>query len=260
MDARRPRLPAQSLRSVPVVGERARRTSPVALARNCARNAGGMALADPGVVGRTGDETRTSPMAGGIPVSDDLARLRGSSPSSASPGRSDPRVALGRPGKPGRVAAARRGATGQSFAIRRRSSLRDVTSSLVNTLWRCHSTVRGLKNIWAPISGFVIPSQARSTICLSWGLALRPSSASASERFPPSRAARGARARRTRRRRCARKRCEHAAVAHGRRRSGVCGAAIRRRGAGLGRGERQCACGPAARSLPGTWPRLLAPG
>jgi hypothetical protein len=33
-------------------------------------------------------------------------------------------------------------------------------SSLVNTLRRCHSTVRGLMISWPPISGFVRPSPA----------------------------------------------------------------------------------------------------
>jgi hypothetical protein len=37
------------------------------------------------------------------------------------------------------------------------SSRRERVSSLVNTLRRCHSTVRGLMNSWAPISAFVRP-------------------------------------------------------------------------------------------------------
>ena len=41
--------------------------------------------------------------------------------------------------------------------------------SLPNTLRRCHSTVRGLRNSCAPISGFVLPSAARCAICSSCG-------------------------------------------------------------------------------------------
>ena len=40
-------------------------------------------------------------------------------------------------------------------------SLRDLTPSFVNTLARCHSTVRALMKSSAPISGFVRPSRAR---------------------------------------------------------------------------------------------------
>ena len=45
-----------------------------------------------------------------------------------------------------------------------RSSLRELIPSFPNTLRRCHSTVRELRNSWAPISGFVCPSggQARN--------------------------------------------------------------------------------------------------
>ena len=46
-----------------------------------------------------------------------------------------------------------------------RSSLRELIPSLPNTLRRCHSTVRGLRNSWAPISGFVCPSAASRAIC-----------------------------------------------------------------------------------------------
>jgi hypothetical protein len=41
----------------------------------------------------------------------------------------------------------------------RRSCLRELMSSLVNTLRRCYSTVRGLMNSSAPISGFVCPAR-----------------------------------------------------------------------------------------------------
>ena len=38
-----------------------------------------------------------------------------------------------------------------------RSSRRELMPSFPNTLRRCHSTVRRLRNSWAPISGFVLP-------------------------------------------------------------------------------------------------------
>jgi hypothetical protein len=43
-----------------------------------------------------------------------------------------------------------------------------VMPSFVNTLRRCHSTVRGLRISSAPISGLVRPSPARLAICDSW--------------------------------------------------------------------------------------------
>ena len=42
--------------------------------------------------------------------------------------------------------------------------------SLPNTLRRCHSTVRGLRNSWAPISGFVCPVAASLAIWSSCGV------------------------------------------------------------------------------------------
>ena len=39
-------------------------------------------------------------------------------------------------------------------------SLRELIPSLPKTLCRCHSTVRGLRNSWAPISGLVCPRTA----------------------------------------------------------------------------------------------------
>ena len=48
-----------------------------------------------------------------------------------------------------------------------RSCLRERMPSLVKTLRRCHSTVRGLMNSWAPISGLVSPSPASRAICAS---------------------------------------------------------------------------------------------
>ena len=45
-----------------------------------------------------------------------------------------------------------------------------VMPSFVNTLRRCHSTVRALMKSWAPISGFDRPSRARRAICVSWAV------------------------------------------------------------------------------------------
>ena len=47
------------------------------------------------------------------------------------------------------------------------SALRELIPSLVNTLRRCHSTVRGLMKRRAPISGLDRPSRARPAICCS---------------------------------------------------------------------------------------------
>jgi hypothetical protein len=51
-----------------------------------------------------------------------------------------------------------------------RSSLRELIPSLPNTLPRCHSTVRGLRKSWAPISGFVCPPAATRATCASCGV------------------------------------------------------------------------------------------
>ena len=53
--------------------------------------------------------------------------------------------------------------SGSTFA----SSLRERMSSFANTLRRCHSTVRALRNRRAPISGFVRPSPASRAIWAS---------------------------------------------------------------------------------------------
>src|SRR4030081_2749019 len=53
-----------------------------------------------------------------------------------------------------------------------RSSWREMMSSFGNTLRRWYSTVRGLMNSRAPISGFVCPSAAKRAICASWGVRL----------------------------------------------------------------------------------------
>ena len=50
------------------------------------------------------------------------------------------------------------------------SSRREWMPSLVNTLRRCHSAVRGLRKSCAPISGFDSPSAASSAICRSCGV------------------------------------------------------------------------------------------
>jgi transposase InsO family protein len=47
------------------------------------------------------------------------------------------------------------------------SCLRDLMPSFANTLRRCHSTVCGLRNNWAPISGLVSPAPASRAICSS---------------------------------------------------------------------------------------------
>ena len=47
------------------------------------------------------------------------------------------------------------------------SSRREWIPSLLNTLRRCHSTVRGLRKSRAPISGFDSPSRASRAICRS---------------------------------------------------------------------------------------------
>ena len=47
------------------------------------------------------------------------------------------------------------------------SCRRELISSLVNTLRRCHSTVRGLRNSWAAISGLDRPARASCAICAS---------------------------------------------------------------------------------------------
>jgi hypothetical protein len=44
--------------------------------------------------------------------------------------------------------------------------LRELISSFVNTLCKWYSTVRGLMNSCAPISGFELPSRASSAIWL----------------------------------------------------------------------------------------------
>jgi hypothetical protein len=54
---------------------------------------------------------------------------------------------------------------------------RELTSSLVNTLPRCHSTVRGLMNSSAPISEFVLPAAASRAIWVSCAVSASRTSA-----------------------------------------------------------------------------------
>ena len=65
------------------------------------------------------------------------------------------------------VRARRVRGVGRSGARRARSSLRELMPNLVNTLLRCHSTVRALRKSCAPISGFDKPSRASRAICSS---------------------------------------------------------------------------------------------
>src|SRR3954452_17035701 len=51
----------------------------------------------------------------------------------------------------------------------RRNCRRVLSPRLVNTLRRCHSTVRGLRYSCAAISGLVSPSAASRAIWASWG-------------------------------------------------------------------------------------------
>jgi shikimate dehydrogenase len=62
-----------------------------------------------------------------------------------------------------RVHAGRREASGSAP----RSCRRELMPSLANTLRRCHSTVRGLRNSWVLISEFDSPSRASRAICTS---------------------------------------------------------------------------------------------
>ena len=114
--------------------------------------------------------------------------------------------------------------------------LRELIPSLANTLRRCHSTVRGLMNSWAPISGLeqAVAGEPRDLRLLRGELVARLDACACapSRRWP---AARGGRARRTPpcpSRRTSRGRC---AAARARRRAGARGAAIRRRAGGRGR-------------------------
>ena len=66
-----------------------------------------------------------------------------------------------------RGAAKRGGRPGPAPGSTPRSCLREVMPSFTNTLRRCHSTVRGLRNIRPPISRFESPSRASRAICAS---------------------------------------------------------------------------------------------
>ncbi len=79
-----------------------------------------------------------------------------------------------------------------------RSSLREARPSFENTLRKCHSTVRGLMNNSAPISGFVRPSPASRVISASCGVRSSRASSVRLRTVPPvansSRRARSAKA------------------------------------------------------------------
>ena len=64
-------------------------------------------------------------------------------------------------------------------------SRRERMSSLLNTLRRCHSTVRGLRNSRAPISGFESPSRASRAICRSCAVRSSRVSAARLRTFSP---------------------------------------------------------------------------
>ena len=70
------------------------------------------------------------------------------------------------PGSPASITFGK-GLTTAAPGAAERSCLRELIPSLPNVLVRCHSTVRGLRNSWAPISGFVCPSAARRATCTS---------------------------------------------------------------------------------------------
>jgi len=63
--------------------------------------------------------------------------------------------------------AHRRQAAGRGGAKWFSSSRRDLIPSFPYTLRRCHSTVRGLRKSWAPISAFESPRAARRAACTS---------------------------------------------------------------------------------------------
>ena len=64
-------------------------------------------------------------------------------------------------------------------------SWREWISSLVNTLRRCHSTVRGLRKSRAPISGFDSPSRASCAMCRSCEVSSSRISTIRLRAFPP---------------------------------------------------------------------------
>ena len=69
-----------------------------------------------------------------------------------------------------RDAAKRRSTAAPASGSAGRSSLRELIPSFPSTLPRCHSSVRGLRNSRAPISGFVCPPAARRATWASCGV------------------------------------------------------------------------------------------
>ena len=144
------------------------------------------------------------------------------------------------------------------------SSLRDRMSNLTNMLRRCHSTVRGLRNSCAPISGFVAHRErdglsaapvesaqraGRRPACVLSRLSPRAHLVRA-PRTPPSRSPRTVRT--------------PLAVVPARRCGGFHGAAIPRRRDGLVQGRAGVGCAPGVRLPPDTsaqrpHPRSAAP-
>ena len=64
--------------------------------------------------------------------------------------------------------------------------LRESIPSLPKTLCRCHSTVRGLRNNWAPICALVSPSRASRAICSSCGVSSSRRSSGRLRGFAPA--------------------------------------------------------------------------
>ena len=142
--------------------------------------------------------------------------------------------------KRGRVVSGSPGSTRSSW-------LRELMSSLVKTLRRWYSTVRGLMNSRAPISGFDSPSRASRAIWASWAV----SSSRVSDGALAGGLAGGRSSRRARSANASdAHRVEHlvggaqllARVARG----GARGAATRRRAGARGRARRGRGCGRAA--------------
>ena len=156
----------------------------------------------------------------------------------------DPAVCVGRQPYPRYAIGASRPLPGSAW----RSWRREVMPSLVKTFPRWYSTVFGLRNSWAAISGLDKPDPASRAIWASCGV----SSPSARRRYACGRArrwpaARGGPARRTpacRSRRTSRARC---AAAPARRPAAARGAATHRTAGGREPARDEGGCGSAGR-------------